>query len=73
MTAISRDHGGYPIFGGSTLSVTLTVGQLREHGCRPFWVSRLQLGIPGSQTGFAPAASFSDGSPLPLPARTLSA
>src|SRR5882724_6622165 len=25
----------------STLSVTLTVGRLREHGCRPFWVSRL--------------------------------
>ena len=41
MTAMSCNHGDYPIFGGSTLSVTLTVGRLREHGCRPFWVSRL--------------------------------
>ena len=44
MSAITRDPGDYPIFCVSTLSVTHTVGQLREHGCWPFWVSRLHLG-----------------------------
>ncbi len=39
MTALSRDPGDYPIFGGSTLPVTQTMGRLREHGCRPFWAS----------------------------------
>ncbi len=44
MTALSRDPGDYPIFGGSTLPVTQTMGRLRENGCRPFWASRLRLG-----------------------------
>jgi len=45
MTAISRDHGDYPIFDVSTQSVAQTMGRLWSRGCWPFWVSRLQLGI----------------------------
>src|SRR5882724_3187248 len=56
----------------STLSVTLTVGRLREHGCWPFWVSRLHLEDSRIANRLVFNCLFSDGSPLPLPARTIS-